>query len=99
MSWPIFDISPAPPYQQVFDYTGSPDGVQPIYAGMATCGALSSDTKWKIRKFTYASDGAGGFRVTNIQFCNGDTGYRQVWNTNGVSILGCPFLNASAVFK
>jgi hypothetical protein len=76
MSYPMFDRSTAPPYQQAFDYTGSPDGSQPVYIGWAPTGALTSDAKWSIRKLSY--DGSN--RVTNIQYASGDTGFKKIWD-------------------
>lgn len=95
MSFPFFDRSTSPPFQQVLDYTGSPDGVQPVYIGWATPGTAITDTKWMIRKFIY--DGSN--RVTNILFANGDVGFKYAWNTSAGSALGSAFLNAAVVFK
>ena len=95
MSFPMFDRSTAMPFQQVFDYTGSPDGVQPVYIGWSTPGVAASSPMWMIRKFIY--DGSN--RVTNIQYANGDTGFKYAWNTSGGSLLGLVFLNAGIVFK
>ena len=75
MSWPIFDFSSIPGYQQIFDYQGGTTGA-PIYIGLATPGVAVTDAKWKIRKFTY--DGNG--QILQIQFANGDVGFNAVWN-------------------
>ena len=74
MSWPVFDFSSAPGFQQIFDYQGGSSG-QPIYVGWATPGVQVTDAKWKIRKFTYDANN----QITNIQFSNGDVGFNGVW--------------------
>jgi hypothetical protein len=98
VSYPVFDRSASPPYQQVFDYTGSPDGVQPVYVGWAPPGAAITANSWMIRKFFYASNGQGGYNITNIQFANGDTGFSQVWNTTAGSVIGSTY-GGGAIFK
>ena len=75
MSWPIYDFSSSPGYQQIFDYAGGTTG-QAIYIGWATPGVPTSANKWKIRKLTY--DGNG--QVLNIQFASGDVGFNFVWD-------------------
>ena len=74
MSWPIFDFSSAPGFQQVFDYQGGTSG-QPIYVGWATPGVSQSAKGWKIRKFTYDANS----QITNIQFANSDVGFNFIW--------------------
>lgn len=76
MSWPITDFSTSPPYQQIFDYTGSIDGIQPIYIGWAAPGAATTDAKWLIRRFTY--DGSN--RVSQIQFATGAFKFMSRWD-------------------
>lgn len=93
--FPVFDRGTAPPYDQVLDYTNSPDGVQPVYIGWAAPGTPINAAGWMIRKLSYD----GSSRVTNIQYCNGDTGFGQVWNTTPGSVLGSTFSNSGAVFK
>lgn len=39
-----------------FDYDGRSDS-NPVYAGIGRCLALTSDTDWQIKKFTYDSSG------------------------------------------
>ncbi len=95
MSFPFLDRSTAPPYQQVLDYTGSPDGNQPVYVGWADPGVAINDPKWMIRKFSY--DGSN--RITNIQYANGDVGFRAAWNTTAGTLVGSVFSNAGVVFK
>ena len=95
--FPFFDRSTAPPVQQVFDFTGSPDGVQPIYIGWSTPGSKIDSPVWMIRKFTYVSDGQGGYRVTNIQYANADVGYKYAWNTTPGSVIGSTFTNAAVL--
>lgn len=74
MSFPLIDFSSAPPYQQIFDYDVRTD-FQPVYIGWATCGVATNVPKWKIRKFTYNSDGS----ISQIQYANGDVGFRATW--------------------
>jgi hypothetical protein len=74
-SFPFLDIASAPPYQQVFDY-GLRTDQQPVYIGWATCGVPQSASSWKIRLFTYNSDGS----IAQIQYANGDVGFRAIWN-------------------
>jgi len=78
MTWPMFDFSSAPGFQQIFDYAGGTTG-QPTYIGWATPGVATSAAKWKIRKFTY--DGNG--QLTNIQFASGDVGFNFIWDNRG----------------
>ncbi len=75
MSWPIYDFSSAPGYQQVFDYAGTIVGT-PIYVGWAVPGVATSAAKWKIRKFTYDANN----QITNIQWANGDVGFNAIWD-------------------
>jgi len=75
LSWPVFDFSSAPGYQQVFDYQGGTSG-QPIYVGWSTPGVATSAQKWKIRKFTYDANN----QITNIQFAQGDVGFNFIWD-------------------
>jgi hypothetical protein len=80
--WSEFDWSSAPPYQQQFDYAGRTDS-QPVYIGWATPGVATSDPKWKIRRFSYNSDGS----VSQIQFANGDVGFQQIWDNRANAAL------------
>lgn len=75
MTWPLVDFSSAPPFQQIFDYDVRADQ-QPVYIGWATCGVATSTPAWKIRKFTYNSDGS----VATIKYANGDVGFRAKWD-------------------
>lgn len=84
MTWPLVDFSSAPPYQQAFDYTGSPDGMQPVYIGWAATGAATSEAKWLIRKFTYDSSN----RVTNIQYANKAVTFKSVWDDRSSLVFG-----------
>lgn len=94
MSFPFFDRSTSPPVQQVFDYTGSPDGVQPVYIGLTTPGVAITEAKWCIRKFTYDTSN----RITNIQYANGDVGFKQVWNSTAGAVAGSVY-GGGAIFK
>jgi hypothetical protein len=75
MSWPIFDFSSAPGYQQIFDYNGTTVGT-PLYIGWATPGVATSMAKWKIRQFTYD----GNNQILNIKYANGDVGFNAIWD-------------------
>lgn len=83
MSWPIYDFSSAPGYQQIFDYSGGTTGA-PIYIGWAVPGVATSAAKWKIRKFTY--DGNG--QILNIQFAKNDVGFNFVWDNRATYTYG-----------
>lgn len=75
MGWPFFDFSSAPPVQQIFDY-GSRTDQQPVYIGWAPPGLSQSAVGWKIRFFTYNSDGS----VSQIQYASGDVGFKSIWS-------------------
>lgn len=84
MTWPITDFGTAPPYQQVFDYTGSPDGTQPVYIGWASPGVATSEAKWAVRKLTYNATPA----ITNIQWANKAFAFNSIWDNRATLLYG-----------
>lgn len=75
MSFPFFDFSSSPPYQQIFDYNGTTNGT-PLYAGWATPGVAQSDPKWKIRQFIYDTNN----QILTIKHANADVGFKFQWS-------------------
>lgn len=81
MSFPLFDFSSAPPYQQIFDY-GNRTDMNPVYIGWATPGVSATAAAWKIRKFLYNADGS----TSQILYAcvsgkaSGDVGFIHIWN-------------------
>lgn len=75
MSFPMFDFSSAPAYQQILDYNGTTVGT-PLYIGWATPGVSQSASVWKIRKFTYDANN----QVLQIQHANADVGFKFQWS-------------------
>lgn len=97
--FPFFDRATAPAIQQVFDYTGSPDGVQPVYIGWATPGAKINSPVWMIRKFSYVANTSGGYNISNIQYANNDVGFKFAWNTTPGNVVGSVFSNSAVTFQ
>ena len=46
-----------------------------IYLGEAPPGSLSSDGKWRIRKFVYVAN-----NLTEVQWADGDGNFDKVWD-------------------
>lgn len=58
-------------WTQKIAYTG--DHVE--YVGQASPGTTASEAKWSIKKLTYS-----GSHVTDIQWANGDNGFKFIWD-------------------
>ena len=61
--------------RQILDYASRTDG-QPVYIGKAHPDALTSESKWQIKKFTFN----GSDQVTNIDFADGIANYVHIWD-------------------
>lgn len=85
MSWPMFDFSAAPPYQQLMDFDG---GANVIYIGWATPGVATSAAKWKIRKLGYTADSGGNLQVTSIKYASKDVGFNSIWDSRTSYVYG-----------
>lgn len=85
MGFPMFDFGSAPPYQQVFDFSG---GSAIVYIGWATPGVPTSAAKWKIRKLTYTTVSDGSSQVSQIQYANSDVGFNSIWDNRATYTFG-----------
>ncbi len=64
-------------YKQRLSYVASGNGAGQVeYVGYAHPGALTSEAKWQIRKFTYDSSN----RVISVDFADGDDDFDNIWD-------------------
>ena len=59
---------------ELFDYAG---GSNIIYHGIAHPGALASEAKWQIKKFTYDASN----NITKIEWAGGTSENDKIWNS------------------
>jgi hypothetical protein len=64
-------------YTELFEYDISN---RVIYHGWAIAGSSIASAVWRIQKFTYNGD-----NVTNIEWANGDTGFKFIWDDRDTS--------------